>query len=463
MKRILPLFISFIFVATMFLSGCGELNRENELKEILEANEDSLGDTFTEEECDYSLFSDYIKSWAKGNKLEISYKGKHSTVLDNPATEGCGKEPSTVLLCSFNTGNVQPCLKALATGMTSLLGPEEHGDISLVIAEFNKGQYLGVNEIPDKYLSADNLINLQTLSSDSILTSGPNNGISSFTKKDKAAPPKYANAYEITMSMPEYTDPYSFVKENNYPNPINTIGSLLATFKSSGKLFDIASFTSKSNPGCTPYSATAVVVIDDNHVESFLGRFEKSYGSIEGKFEDLEEDFVYTCNATDLPESVLSDEVSNDLVSLMYTLNTGICTQDEESGLVYASSYINSINTDKGDLHLSIDIRTRGESYLDSLSSEYETTAGLCSTKYSFKKNDRIWTSDSDSALVKYFTECVPLLDDTESNVSIKSYENDLIQKRLPDQNMIIYTFETGNRKTTLSNITDFLDPNIEK
>ncbi len=50
-----------------------------------------------------------------------------------------------------------------------------------------------------------------------------------------------------------------------------------------------------------------------------------------------------------------------------------------------------------------------------------------------------------------------------EGAVSLRTYENDYIAQDLPKQNMIIYSFEKGDRKTVLSNITDFLDPSVQK
>ena len=161
---------------------------------------------------------------------------------------------------------------------------------------------------------------------------------------------------------------------------------------------------------------------------------------------------------TEMPETVLSDETGNNLISLMYTLNTGICLQEEETGIILAASYIRNIDTDNGSLNMQLDIRTRGESYLDSISSEYETTAGLCNTSYKCQKNGYVWHSAEKSMLVSFFTSLVPLLDG-DSSISLKKYENDEIAPRLPNQDMIIYTFEKNNRKSVLQNITHFLDP----
>ena len=463
MKKLLLFIISFIFITSFTLSGCSDPDRKGELREFLSSNEDAYGEVFVEDECDFASLGEYMKQWAQANNVEVAYEGEHSLVLKNKATDGFGSEPSLVLLCGFNSQNAPGGKKVIATAQTALLGPAEHGDISLAITEHAGTQLVGIEELPSKYLKADNLINLNSGSSNNILTSGPVAAKCSFRNSGTLEPTDYAQAFEITLTTPEYTDPFDFNKGNNYPDPINVIGSFLASNKSNGKLFDIASFTSKDHKGYTPYYAKAVIVVDANNVESVKSRFEKSFDNMKGKFEDLEAEFEYTMEETDMPESVLSDDVADNLISLMYTLNTGVCLQDEESGLIYAASYIKSISTEKGSLELNVGIRARGESYLDSLSAEYETTAGLCSTKYDFKKTGRLWTSDEKSSLVTYFTGCVPQQGQAENAVSLRTYEFDLLSKKLSDRDMIIYTFEKGDRKTVLENLINFMDPSVQK
>lgn len=462
MKRIIPFFISLVLISAFALSGCGELDRNAELKYMLESNKTSLSETFTEETCDYDMFNDYITNWAKSSNVEVKYKGKHCTVLENEHTEGCGDKPVTALLCNIDTSAVQGSLGILSTSLSTLLGPEKHGDIVLIITEKIGSRFTGIEELPDKYLKADNLINMQYSSSDTVLISGPRNAICRMHKSGNTIKPKYDNAYEIKMTMPKYTDPFDFVKGNNYPNPISTIGSLLATQKSAGKLFEIADFQCSCHDRYTPYSASAVIVVDDNHVDSFNSRFSKALESMEKKFDKLEADFVFTFSETDLPDRVLGEDVSNNLISLMYTLNTGVCMQEEETGIIDAASYIRSIKTDNGDLDLTIDLRTRGESYLDSISTEYQTTAGLCSTDYKCDKKGLVWISKDKSLLKEYFTETVPLIEG-DSEISLRSYENDIIAKRNPDLNMIIYTFEGGHKASVMENIVNFMDPDYSK
>ena len=468
MKRLLPFIMCFIFAVSISLSGCSEMDRSGELREFLSLNEDAFSETFTEEPCSFSDFKQYMENWAKASNIDVKYEGEHSIVLKNGATSGYDDKPSCLLLCGFNTESASKNKRVITTAQTALLGPVEHGDILMAVSETVGDQFIGIQEIPKKHLTCDNLINLIKGSNNNILTSGPVAAVSTFHRSGKQTESNYAQAFEIKLSMPaEYTDPYDFGKSSNYPNPINVIGGFLASGKSSGKLFDIAAFESKANEGYTPYFARAVVVVDSNHIESFQSRFEKSFENIQEKFEDLESEsestFEYTMEETDMPDKVLSEDVATGLISLMYTLNTGVCEQDEESGVIYSASYIKSVKTKNGDLDIAVGIRARGESYLDSLSAEYETTAGLCSTKYDFNKGGRLWTADQNSDLVTYFTGLVPQTGPVESAVSLKATENDFIAEKLPKQNMIIYSFEKGDRKTALENITNFLDPSIQK
>lgn len=460
MKRFLVVVISLVFTLTLVLSGCGEVDRDAELEEIMDTTEDGLEETFTEETSTFKLVIEYLENWAETADIQIADKTGHSIILVNPATKGHDSDESISLLCSINPDQIQSQLKVISTATTALMGATEHGKITLAITETKNGRMIGMEKLDYEKINSDNLLQLQPSTSNTILTRGAENAVCVFNAKAGTKHTQYAKAYEIKMSMAKYTDPYNFVKESNYPNPINVVGSLLATAKSSGKLFDIASFTYEGNSGYTPYSATAVIVIDANNVESFTKKFDKSYENMEDKFEKLEDTFTYTMTETDIPETVLNDKVSGHIVSLMYTLNTGICNQDEETGIVNSTSYIKSINTDNDEFKLVIDIRSRSEEALSDLASEYEVTAGLCSTDFTYKDGSRIWSAAKGSNLVKYFTEAVPLNDYEESDISLKSYETDLISNALPKQNMIIYTFDKGDRKDVIYNITHFMEDN---
>lgn len=462
MKRVLPLLMIFVFGFCMLLQGCtGDLNRTAELRESLKAIDKDLNETFSEETCDFTLVTEYLQSWAESSGIEVKKTDDNYIVLENPATEDAGNAESTVMQCSVNTTDCKNSVDILATGLACLLGPTSHGKLRLVVTEYTAGQRIGAESIPSEYVKGDNFINLQYSKSASVYTSGPEQTSCLMKTSTSWTKPSYDSAYKITLRMDKYTDPFSFDKTNNYPNPVNVIGGLLANAKSSGKLFEIASFTSKSVNSYGPYFASATIVINDSHIESITNRFDSSYENIENKFEDLDSDFVYTMTPVDMPEKVLSEKNTNNLVSLMYTLNTGICYQDEETGLVLASSYIKSVETEKN-LTLMLTMRARDKENMNNLCNEYEITSGLCDMNFSCSSPKKTWASSADKDLASWFSLRVPVIEG-DSAVTMKQYDNDFFEKKAPGLNMISYTFSSLNQNDVLSNIVNFIDPEVER
>lgn len=458
MKRLLPVILSFLLISMTVMTGCSDtkINRNEELKDAYETAYATLKESFEEDSCDYDLISDFLKSWAESSGVEVEAQADHYTVLMNPASEGNSAKHTTVLQLSLDTEDIQPDLKTLSLGLASLLGPEEHDNIRLIVTEIQDGNFLGANDVSAKYLKCDDFINLSKSSNYCVFVSGSDTATATITEKAGRRAPKYSKAFEISMSFNKYADPFKFDKNNNYPDPIDTVGNLLATAKSAGRLFEIASFNSEANDGYMPYSVKTVIVIDENNIEGFKSRFDKSYSSIESRFDKIDSPFVYTMTETDLPETVFSDSATNGLISLMYTLNTGICEQDEDTGLIKAASYIKSVNTKKN-IEVQVDMRARDSEILSTLISDYQTTSGLCNMKCSISDPYLVWTSSDDSNLANYFSSIVPLAEN-ESNIMLAHNELDLFAAKNKKLNAISYCFVKDVSKNTLRNIVNYMD-----
>jgi hypothetical protein len=375
-------------------------------------------------------------------------------VIVNPATDGNKDAESTVLQCSVKTNDYSKSMQSLAVGMTSLLGPESHGTITLIVTENNNNQYVGASAVDKKYYQCDNFINLDYSSDTTMVASGSLAQTSTMSSDISTTSPTYTTAYTITMSMSAYADPYDF--DGHYPNPIETIGGLLATEKSTGKLFQIASFTCKSTDGYTPSSATAVVVIDKNNVDSFTKKFNKSYESIKNKFDKLEDHFVYTMTETSVPSSVISNEDSDNIISLMYTLNTGIYLQDESSGEILSASDTSYVSTNDGKFKVVVKGRALAESDLTDMSNAYLTTSGLCDISYSSTDPTITWTYDKDKSLGSYFASALSV-DDIDSATTMLSTECDIFSAKNPGLNIISFRFAMDNGDSAMLNIIHFL------
>lgn len=458
MRRFLIAMLTAVFITSaVFLSGCslGNASRETELKDAMATTYSELNSTFSGDSGEYSLVAEYLTSWAKSNQLKIKENAKHYMVISNPATDGCKKNESTVLECAVKTGDFDNSMHSLSVSMTALLGPESHGDITLIVTENNNGDMIGAASVNPKYYECDNFINMDYGKSIRLLTSGANSFSSAMSTSLKKASPSYSNAYTITMSISANADPFDF--DTHYPNPIETIGSLLATEKSSGDLFQLVSFNCKSENGYTPTSATAVVVIDDNDVESFTKKFNKSNENMKKRFDELEDHFVYTMTETSVPDRVIASQYSDNIISLMYTLQTGIYKQDEESGEIISESYISSISTSKGKFKLTINSRSLDESVLDEMDTSFSTTSGLCDIKYSSSKHKMTWSADEGSTLAGFFMDALSI-DDSKALNTLKGSECDIFASKMSDLNMISYKFNSENKEAALLNTLHFME-----
>lgn len=458
-------FIAMVTVVLMtsavFLSGCslGTPDRETELKDTLSDTYSELNSTFSGNTGKYPLVAEYLTSWAKSNDLTVKENAEHYMVIVNPATKGCGKKESTVLECAVKTGDFDNSMQPLAVSMTALLGPESHGKITLIVTENNDGNMIGAASVDPKYYECDNFINMEYSKDIQLLTSGSHTFTSTMSADLQTASPSYSRTYTITMSTSAYADPFDF--DTHYPNPVETIGSLLATEKSSGNLFQLVSFDCKVDNGYTPGSATAVVVIDDNDVESFTKKFDKSNESMKKKFDKLEDHFVYTMTETSTPDRVIASQSSDNIISLMYTLQTGIFLQDEDSGDIISEAYISSISTAGNKLQLTIGSRSLQKSVIDEMNTSFSTTSGLCDIGYSASEQSMTWSANKDKPLAGFFADALSI-DDSKPLNTLNSSECDIFASKGPGLNIISYRFNSENREAALLNTLHFMESLVD-
>lgn len=457
MKKFLAFFLIAIMMFTLLLSGCGtsEADREDELKDSLESTYDELTATFSGETGQYDLVSEYLQSWASKNGIEVAAREENYMVLKNPATEGCKDVESTVLQCSVDTKAFANSLQSLSISLTCLLGPLEHGDISLLITENDNGEYTGAAAADPKYYQCDNFINMKHNDDVQLFTSGSYTASAVMSTDISTDAPQYSHAYCITMKTSGHHDPFA-IDSPTYPNPVEVLGNLLATEKSSGQLFELASFECEASNGYIPTSATAIVVVDSNDVSSFEKKFRSSYNNMKKRFEKLEDNFVYTFTETSMPSSVMSSECSDNIISLMYTIKTGSFLQDEESGERIALSEMSSVSTTGGKFNLTMTYRSTDKSVIDEMSEVYFTTAGLCNIDYS-KSDTRItWPSADNSELAAYFSDALGAKD-CVFETTLESSECDIFAADSA-LNMISYRCNIHHGEAALANICHFLE-----
>ena len=474
MKRFLALFCTLIMVVGLFC-GCDgeEVDRSKELQSAMKANDKELSATFLENASSFDEVSEYLKTWAEKAGLEIAAEKDHYIIIRNPATAGYEDADPTTLQCHVDPLHLRKDLDLLSMSMACLLGPMQHGKILLMVTENDEEDlFTGAQTLKKKNITDRHIIHLEMAGSAMVYTSGAYGMSSNLTCKAPRREPEYTRAYTIDFSIPRHADPYAFDKANNYPNPIETIGNLLASAKSSGRLFEIASFESESESGFLPHRATAVVVIDENNVENFQKRFDTSFETIEKRFSNIEKErddkqstsqdgddeplFKFTMTETDLPRTVLKQKGSDNIISLMYTLQTGIVGQNEESGELESLAYIKRISTKNGRFDLNVRMRADTEAALTELSNTYLITSGLCDVVYDPGKAVRLWSAREDGPLADFFYRAVDL-EKEQAPINLGRTECDVLGRRGKNLDLVFYRVNSDHRNAAIKNILAYL------
>ena len=463
MRRFFTVFISLVTLLTIFLCSCSsdQIDRGKELKRAMDTCDSKWSQAFPEGTADFEQVADYIAGWGGNAGLEVTKKSDHYVILTNKATKGNKKSPSVTVAVSVDPSALRDYVPQLSLGMTSVLGPAHHGRIRLIVTEIAGKLYPGATSVSYDELKCSHFIDLAPSGTEKIYTDGPMSAIGHFDCRASRVKPSYANAFRISIHIPEQIDPYTYDKEDSLPNPINVLGDLLASAKSSGRLFEIASFTAKENGDFLPSEAKAVVVIDDNNVEAFQKRFETSFEAFQKRFGELNvakdaegnpvETFSYTMEPVSVPSKVLRQKASDNIISLMYTLQTGIHLQDETTGDITAASYIRSIST-KGDrFRLDMDMRSRSKDDMEEMSGIYLITSGLCDVDYDSSKPARTWSCKKDSSLAAWFTASVNKED--VNTTCLQSSECDQFYRMNSSLDIISYHYDKSHRQTALDNL----------
>ena len=175
---------------------------------------------------------------------------------------------------------------------------------------------------------------------------------------------------------------------------------------------------------------------------------------MQNKFDKLEDSFVYTMTETTMPSQVMSNQSSDNMISLMYTLKTGVYLQDENSGEIISASDITSISTSGSRFKAVVSARSLDKDTLKEMSGVFRTTSGLCDINYKDDGENNTWSSNS--SLGSFFRKSLSL-DDSSPKTVLNRTECEIFALKAKDLNMISYNCNLSSTgKAALLNILHY-------
>lgn len=456
MKRFFPIIISLIMITTLLFTGCDTGEKKLSVNGSLDATSELLTDAFGDEPS-FDKFTDTVSTWAKDNGIDVSTVNDKYLVL----SKGPSKTATSTESFTFHTAidlssedRIENSIEAASAVMTALYSPDNHGAIRGIFTLVENGQAIGAEALNNDYLSYDNFIDI-SYSKDELLC----NSISTSSdleayKTLNLTEPQYTEAYQITLTGK--TNQSAYKNRGTYPNPIQTIGDLLASCQTSSVLFELASFNGGEATDMIPSSATATIVLHENDVERFTTRFEKSFKKIEKIYDDIGDDdvtFEYTMTPVELPSIVISKDDTENIVSLMYTMINGNYHRDEDTDEVIAVSNLGKISTSDDQFILDINAKSLDSEIMNELHTVVETVCGLCDIQYREVSTTPSWTNGSASPMVSSLSDIMKL----DVSSSLESKAAAVLVSKKSDLNLVIWNGNSGDYDDGLEEIFEYM------
>lgn len=452
MKRFfLCALVTLLTFMSIFVTGCSFGNENNKLsiKDSLDANYQNLTEKLSAA-VNFEEVADYLSDWAQKNNIKIKTKNDKYIILSLPATEDGQDLESVTLQSSIALNNMDETLETVACMMSVMYSASTHGQLNAIFTSQVKGKPTGAREINKKYLDTDNFIRLYHSGKPALYDSIAGTSDIQAVHKLSEVEPAYTKAYKVTFDGPGYISPY---QHRSYPNPIQAIGDLLASCQSSSILFELASFRGGSDSMLLPKSASVTVVLQENDVEGFTRRFEKSFESISEIYENSSETFSYKMEETKVPSRVISVKDTANIVSLMYTLTNGTYFKSDD-GEIIAASNIGKISTDDHWFRLNLSAKSLDRGIMEEMTTEINTTCGLCDITYQEVFTEPIWMSSDKYSLVN------TLSDNPEAKVSgtLEDIDASALIQIKKDLNLAIYGISLDNGPKQIEKILEIMN-----
>jgi len=434
MKKIIATILTLIIVL-VFCGGCGAVDEDYEkaIKDDVYATYENmksdLGNTPTTK-----AISAWLNTWANSNKLFSKSINDNGIVMEKEATDDYKKSESVTLQCNMNENNIKDFYQTAAIALTALSDTENHGKLTLIFINGKKGAM----NIPDKYLDTDNFINLTPCLQTSLYTGSAGTAEYQISKKMNYKSTTSSKAYKITIS--NCTGGDSSDRTKKHPNPIVTIGTLLNDCRRSNIIFDLSAFNGGENASTYPTYATATIVVNSNYEDKLVNKLKNAKDEYTNKYLKSESNMKYKITSVSVPSKVFTEEDTDSIMSLMYTLEDGVYKTSEKNGKgdILALSTIGRISTKNNELKINIFGRSLDSDVMKEMNKAFADTASLSDASFKILSSSTIWPSDSDNKLAKSFIVAASQIDvSLKENSTFKENESAIFYSKNEKLNII--------------------------
>lgn len=398
--------IIILLLTLALMAGCDSLPEDPgetdeariKIQEEYEALIEASSQFYTMED-----YAHYLLKWAASREIRASYDGSGNVIMSRTPSEGYSSQNSLNISVPLNLKDIEKNGLAAATALSFLDKAAENNFMRLIFTNDEDPGHPGAVGLNKRFLNAANHILLQWdpqgPSEDlSVRIGGAGYSRHVMEKEITTIPSSYPIAYTVSIDGLQGGDTSSLSSRN--PNPIKILGDLLATWKSEGILYELASFEGVGEEGQYPESAALTILLNDNDVKRFLNSGEKAKKKFIDDYGDKEPDALFLIEEVSRPEIVLSPSSGDSIVSLMYTLVNGIVERDEEKGEIQLFSQMERVSTSNNRFVLEIGGRFLQKESNDNLNEMLLIIAGLSEVTHQQIDEFPAWITQESSPLL---------------------------------------------------------------
>lgn len=401
---IVAVIIAIIAAVIFFVFGA---EKEPSLQEIIENRTNSYETDFldsTAQMDDQASVRKYLVNWAENKGIDVKVDKNDNVVYSFKASEGLENRKPTVILCGYDYSCIESYSNSIVCALTLAKNDNPHGEFKIIFVSEENGNKDSVTKLAESHFKdAGEVFYLGNDTASKLADKTAGLVEYEFSGTIYKSAPSYNKAYKITISgLPSQA---ISSKAASAPNPIKTLGNLLANFKSKSVLFDLVEFTGGNGTSVTPGEASITIVVSEDASTKVEERLDSAIESFNDKYKDNYPEATYTYEAVDMPRTVISSNTTESLISLLYTAPNGTYNKDDDDN-VTAFSCITSINVTSGRSVINVVACGYEEATLTELTDAYQTICALTDMTFIETKSYPIYKmSDDSSALAENFKE----------------------------------------------------------
>ena len=399
------LIVVALIIAAIFIFVLGNNNGQS-LHEKIENRANTYKTDFRDsihQMEDQASVANYLVNWAENKGIDVTTDQNGNVIYSFEASEGLEDRKPTLILCGYDYSSIENYTNSIVSALTLARDDSPHGEYNIIFVSEENGNRDAGHNVPESYLNeAAEVFYLGNDTSSKIVSASAGIAEYEFTREIYTARPSYNKAYKVSITgLP--SQPLTN-KNATVVSPIETLGNLLATFKSKSVLFDLVEFTGGSDPSLTPGEASITIVVSEDATEKVESRLDSSIETFMDKHGKKYPELTYTYEVVDMPYEVIDSEVTESLISLLYTAPTGIYEKDDDDNAI-AYSYITSLDVTSGTAKVTLISSGYDEEKLTELNDSYQTICALTDIEYTQTNSYPIYKmNEKSSALAESFT-----------------------------------------------------------